>query len=137
MYNKVTLVGRLVRDPELRYTPSGKAVANFTLAVDRGFKDKESGESTADFIKITTWDKQAENVGNILKKGRLVLVDGSIRTGSYEKDGQKVYTTDVQASRVVFLDRDKSAESPSGGGGGAVEDVFFPSQGLEDDDVPF
>ncbi len=136
MYNKVTLVGRLVRDPELRYTPSGKAVANFTLAVDRGFKDKETGESTADFIRITTWDKQAENVGNILKKGRLVLVDGSIRTGSYEKDGQKVYTTDVQASRVVFLDRDKSAESPSGDGGN-VEDVFFPSKGLEDDDVPF
>ncbi len=136
MYNRVTLVGRLVRDPELRYTPSGKAVANFTLAVDRGFKDKESGESSADFIKITTWDKQAETVGNILKKGRLVLVEGSIRTGSYEKDGQKVYTTDVQASRVVFLDRDKSAEGASGGGG-AVEDVFFPSQALEDDDVPF
>lgn len=135
MYNKVTLVGRLVRDPELRYTPSGKAVANFTLAVDRGFKDKESGEGSADFIKITTWDKQAETVGNILKKGRLVLVEGSIRTGSYEKDGQKIYTTDVQASRVVFLDRDKSAEGA--GGGGAVEDVFFPSQGLEDDDVPF
>ena len=136
MYNRVTLVGRLVRDPELRYTPSLKAVANFTLAVDRGFKDKESGEGSADFIKITTWDKQAETVGNILKKGRLVLVEGSIRTGSYEKDGQKVYTTDVQASRVVFLDRDKSAEG-AGGGGSAVEDVFFPSQALEDDDVPF
>lgn len=135
MYNRVTLVGRLVRDPELRYTPSGKAVANFTLAVDRGFKDKESGESNADFIKITTWDKQAETVGNILKKGRLVLVEGSIRTGSYEKDGQKVYTTDVQASRVVFLDRDRSNEGS--GGGGNVEDVFFPSQTLEDDDVPF
>lgn len=134
MYNKVTLVGRLVRDPELRYTPSGKAVANFTIAVDRGFKDKETGESTADFIKITTWDKQAENVGNMLKKGRLVLVDGSIRTGSYEKDGQKIYTTDVQASRVIFLDRgDKSAESS---GGGSVEDVFF-NQGIDDDDVPF
>ncbi len=135
MYNKVTLVGRLVRDPELRNTPSGKAVANFTLALDRGFKDKETGESTADFIRITTWDKQAENVGNMLKKGRLVLIDGSIRTGSYEKDGQKIYTTDVQASRVVFLDRDKSAEGA--GGGGSVDDVFFPSQALEDDDVPF
>ena len=112
MYNKVTLVGRLVRDPELRYTPSGKAVANFTIAVDRGFKDKETGESNTDFIKITTWDKQAENVGNMLKKGRLVLVDGSIRTGSYEKDGQKIYTTDIQASRVIFLDRgDKTGES--------------------------
>ena len=134
MYNKVTLVGRLVRDPELRYTPSGKAVANFTIAVDRGFKDKETGESNADFIKITTWDKQAENVGNMLKKGRLVLVDGSIRTGSYEKDGQKIYTTDIQASRVIFLDRgDKTGESSEGG---SVEDVFF-NQGIEDDDVPF
>ena len=136
MYNKVTLVGRLVRDPELRYTPSGKAVANFTIAVDRGFS-KEQGESNADFIKIVTWDKQAETVGNLLKKGRLVLVDGSIRTGSYEKDGQKVYTTEVQASRVVFLDRgDKQSE----GGASSVStpandvaDVF----GLDDDDVPF
>lgn len=134
MYNKVTLVGRLVRDPELRYTPSGKAVANFTIAVDRGFKDKETGESNADFIKITTWDKQAENVGNMLKKGRLVLLDGSIRTGSYEKDGQKIYTTDIQASRVIFLDRgDKTGESSEGN---SVEDVFF-NQGIDDDDVPF
>lgn len=136
MYNKVTLVGRLVRDPELRYTPSGKAVANFTIAVDRGFS-KEQGESNADFIKIVTWDKQAETVGNLLKKGRLVLVDGSIRTGSYEKDGQKVYTTEVQASRVVFLDRgDKQSEggaSSVSAPANDVADVF----GLDDDDVPF
>lgn len=140
MFNKVTLVGRLVRDPELRYTTSGKAVANFTLAVDRGFKDKETGESQADFIRIVVWDKTAENVGNMLKKGRLVLVDGSIRTGSYEKDGQKVYTTDIQGSRVVFLDRgDKSeggAPSDSKDESSSVEDVFF-NQGIEDDDVPF
>ncbi|MCI0502336.1 MAG: single-stranded DNA-binding protein [Fusobacteria bacterium] len=134
MYNKVTLVGRLVRDPELRYTPGGKAVANFTIAVDRGFKDKETGESSADFIKVTTWDKQAENVSNMLKKGRLVLVDGSIRTGSYEKDGQKVYTTEVHAVRVVFLDR---GEKVAEGGSGSVEDVFFGGQGIDDDDVPF
>lgn len=136
MYNKVTLVGRLVRDPELRYTPGGKAVANFTIAVDRGFgKDRDSGESTADFIRITTWDKQAETVGNLLKKGRLVLVDGSIRTGSYEKDGQKVYTTEIHASRVVFLDRgDRQAESGSAAPAASdVADVF----GLDDDDVPF
>ena len=136
MYNKVTLEGRLVRDPELRYTPSGKAVANFTIAVDRGFS-KEQGESNADFIKIVTWDKQAETVGNLLKKGRLVLVDGSIRTGSYEKDGQKVYTTEVQASRVVFLDRgDKQSEggaSSVSAPANDVADVF----GLDDDDVPF
>lgn len=129
MYNKVTLVGRLVRDPEMKFTNSGKAVTTFTLAVDRGFKDKESGESQADFIKITTWDKTAENVGNMITKGRLVLVEGSIRTGSYEKEGTKVYTTDVQAVKVVFLDRGSKTE------GSTVEDVFFPSQ--VEDDVPF
>lgn len=134
MYNKVTLVGRLVRDPELRYTTTGKAVANFTIAVDRGFgKDKDGGDS-ADFIKCSCWDKTAENVANILKKGRLVLVDGSIRTGSYDnKEGQKVYTTEVAASRVVFLDRGDRSEgaSPSSN---AVADVFGE---IDDDDVPF
>lgn len=129
MYNKVTLVGRLVRDPEMKFTSTGKAVTTFTLAVDRGFKDKESGESQADFIKITTWDKTAENVGNMITKGRLVLIEGSIRTGSYEKDGTKVYTTDVQAVKVVFLDRGSKTE------GSTVDDVFFPS--MDDDDVPF
>lgn len=129
MYNRTTLVGRLVRDPEMKFTSTGKAVTTFTLAVDRGFKDKESGESQADFIKITTWDKTAENVGNMITKGRLVLIEGSIRTGSYEKDGQKVYTTDVQAVKVVFLDRGSKTE------GSTVEDVFFPS--MADDDVPF
>lgn len=130
MYNKVTLVGRLVRDPELRYTTTGKAVANFTLAVDRGFGKEKDAENSADFIKISCWEKTAENVGNILKKGRLVLVDGSIRTGSYEKDGQKVYTTEVAASRVVFLDRgDKGESSPQT----PVSDVFD----IGDDDVPF
>ena len=128
MLNKVILIGRLVRDPELRYTPNGKAVANFTLAVDRGFKDKETGESQADFIRIVTWDKQAELCANNLAKGRLVAVEGSIRTGSYEKDGQKVYTTDVQATRVVFLDWGDKGTVPS--------DPFTP-QNLEDDDIPF
>ena len=132
MYNKVVLIGRLVRDPELRYTPSGKAVANFTLAVDRGFKDGE-GNNQADFIRIVCWDKQAENVANNLGKGRLVCVDGSIRTGSYEKDGQKVYTTDIQASRIVFLDWGDKKES---GGSGGMDDSFIP-EALDDDDVPF
>lgn len=140
MLNKVILIGRLVRDPELRYTPNGKAVANFTLAVDRGFKDKETGESQADFIRIVTWDKQAELCANNLGKGRLVAVDGSIRTGSYEKDGQKVYTTDVQASRVVFLDwGDKAGGAGNSGGGNSASvssDPFTP-QNLDDDDIPF
>ena len=137
MLNKVILIGRLVRDPELRYTPNGKAVANFTLAVDRGFKDKETGESQADFIRIVTWNKQAELCANNLAKGRLVAVEGSIRTGSYEKDGQKVYTTDVQATRVVFLDwGDKGTGGTGNTNATATSDPFTP-QNLEDDDIPF
>ncbi|AMP21174.1 hypothetical protein AZF37_08390 [endosymbiont 'TC1' of Trimyema compressum] len=137
MLNKVILIGRLVRDPELRYTPNGKAVANFTLAVDRGFKDKETGESQADFIRIVTWDKQAELCANNLAKGRLVAVEGSIRTGSYEKDGQKVYTTDIQATRVVFLDwGDKGVGGGGNNNASTTSDPFTP-QNLEDDDIPF
>ena len=125
MYNKVTLIGRLVRDAELKYTNSGKAAANFTLAVDRGFGDKKE----TDFIKCVAWDKQAESIANFTKKGSLVLVEGSIKTGSYDRDGQKVFTTDIQASRVVFMPSGKAEKSD-------VEDVFFPSQ-IDDGDVPF
>lgn len=135
MLNKVILIGRLTKDPELRYTPNGKAVANFTLAVDRGMKDQD-GSNQADFIRVTVWDKQAENVSKFLVKGRLVSIEGSIRTGSYEKDGQRVYTTDIQAQRVIFLewgDRADGGNSNSGGSGG---DVFTPED-LDDDDVPF
>lgn len=133
MLNQVTLIGRLTKDPELRYTPQGKAVANFTLAVDRGFKDKETGEGSADFIRIVCWDKQAEVVANNLTKGRLVCAEGSIRTGSYDKDGVKVYTTDIQARRVIFLDWGDKKE---GGTPQNNESAFVPEI-LEDDDVPF
>ena len=130
MYNKVTLIGRLVRDAELKYTNSGKAAANFTLAVDRGFKDKETGESTADFIKCVAWDKTAENVANFTKKGSLVLVEGSIKTGSYDRDGVKVFTTDIQASRVLFMPSGKGTNSNNATDD--VEDVFG-----DDFDAPF
>lgn len=120
--NKVIVTGRLVRDPEMRYTQSGKAVTNFTIAVDRHNKEKE-----ADFIKINTWDAQAENVAKFLAKGSLVLIEGSIRTGSYEKDGQKVFTTEVIAQRVDFLDTKRKDSD--------VEDVFLKV--VDDDDVPF
>lgn len=137
MLNKVILIGRLVRDPELRYTPNGKAVANFSLAVDRGFKDKETGENQVDFIRIVTWNKQAELCANNLTKGRLVAVEGSIRTGSYEKDGQKLYTTDIQAIRVVFLDwGDKGTSDVESSNNSTTSDQFI-AQSLEDEDIPF
>ena len=104
MINRVVLVGRLTKDPDLRYTPSGAAVARFTLAVNRTFSNAQ-GEKEADFINCTVWRKQAENTANFLKKGSLAGVEGRIQTGSYEgQDGKRVYTTEVVADSVQFLE---------------------------------
>lgn len=104
MINRVVLVGRLTKDPDLRYTPSGAAVARFTLAVNRTFTNGQ-GEKEADFINCTVWRKQAENTANFLKKGSLAGVEGRIQTGSYEgQDGKRVYTTEVVADSVQFLE---------------------------------
>ena len=103
MINKVILIGRLTKDPELRYTQSGIAVTRFTLAVDRGFKNQD-GEKQADFIPITVWRGAAESCAKHLTKGRLVAVSGRIQTGSYDKDGQRHYTTEVVADEVRFLE---------------------------------
>lgn len=102
--NNVILIGRLTRDPEVRYTANTQmAVATFTLAVDRPVKSGE--EKKADFPRVITFGKQAENCEKYLQKGRLVAVQGRIQTGSYKnKDGQTVYTTDVVADRVEFLE---------------------------------
>jgi single-strand DNA-binding protein len=97
MINRVILVGRLTADPSLRYTKNGKAVAVFTIAVNR---NKEQ----TDFIRITAFNKTAENVANYLQKGSLVAIDGTIVTGSYEKNGQRIYTTDIWANTVQFLE---------------------------------
>jgi single-strand DNA-binding protein len=98
MFNRVILIGRLTRDPELKYTPQGTAVATFTLAVDRKFKKGE-----ADFINIVVWQNQAENVAQYLSKGRLTAVEGRLQIRSYEKDGQKHWMTEVVADDVRFL----------------------------------
>lgn len=110
MINRVVLVGRLTKDPELRYTPSGVPMARFTVAVNRTFSS-QSGEREADFIGCIAWRKQAENLANFMKKGSLIGVEGRIQTGSYEgQDGKRVYTTDVVADAVQFLE-------PRGGAG--------------------
>lgn len=101
MLNHVVLIGRLCKDPELRYTAAGKAVASFRLAVDRPGPDNE-----ADFFDIVTWERLAENVANNLKKGRLVAVEGRIQVRSYEtSEGQRRERTEVVAREVRFLDR--------------------------------
>lgn len=104
MMNRVVLVGRLTKDPELRYTPNGVPVATFTLAVNRNFK-KENGEQDADFINVVVWRKPAENTANFLKKGSLAGVDGKVQTRNYEgQDGKRVYVTEILAESVQFLE---------------------------------
>ncbi|MBC1734970.1 single-stranded DNA-binding protein [Listeria seeligeri] len=104
MMNRVVLVGRLTKDPELRYTPSGVAVATFTLAVNRPFKNGQ-GEQEADFIQCVVWRKPAENVANFLKKGSMAGVDGRVQTRNYEgNDGKRVYVTEIAAESVQFLE---------------------------------
>jgi len=131
MINRVVLVGRLTKDPELRYTPSGVAMARFTLAVNRTFSNQQ-GEREADFINCVVWRKQAENTANYLKKGSLAGVEGRIQTGSYEgQDGKRVYTTDVVADSVQFLEpRNSSGERSQGGqssGGNGQQQFSTPS----------
>ncbi|UOE94125.1 single-stranded DNA-binding protein [Alkalihalobacillus sp. LMS39] len=112
MMNRVILVGRLTKDPELRYTPNGVAIANFTLAVNRAFTNQQ-GEREADFINCVVWRKPAENVANFLKKGSLAGVDGRVQTRNYENnEGKRVYITEVVAESVQFLE----PRNASGGG---------------------
>ncbi|MGF7535701.1 single-stranded DNA-binding protein SsbA [Bacillus mexicanus] len=116
MLNRVVLVGRLTKDPELRYTPNGAAVATFTLAVNRTFTNQQ-GEREADFINCVTWRRQAENVANFVKKGSLVGVDGRLQTRNYEnQQGQRVFVTEVQAESVQFLEPKSSGNSGNNGG---------------------
>ncbi|MEK4085629.1 single-stranded DNA-binding protein [Psychrobacillus sp. FSL K6-1415] len=151
MINRVVLVGRLTKDPELKYTPSGVAMARFTLAVNRTFKSE--GQPDADFINIIVWRKQAENTANFLKKGSLAGVEGRIQTGSYEgQDGKRIYTTDVVADSVQFLEPKNGQAYQNNGTTGqsqtnnqsnytrADEDPFANSSGpidVQDDDLPF
>ena len=104
MLNNVVLIGRLTKDPELRYTPSGVAVASFTLAVDRPFA--KEGQQQADFIPVVVWNKQAENCANYIGKGRLVAIQGRIQVRTYDTpEGQRRWVTEVVAENVRYLDR--------------------------------
>lgn len=109
--NKVVLVGRLTRDPELRYTGNNTPVASFTLAVNRPFTT-QSGEREADFINIVVWRKQAENVKNYLTQGSQAAVEGRIQTRSYDgEDGKKRYITEVVADNVEFLSSNRNTNT--------------------------
>lgn len=121
MMNRVVLVGRLTKDPDLRYTANGTPVATFTLAVNRTFSNQQ-GEREADFINCVVWRRPAENVANFLKKGSLAGVDGRIQTRNYEgQDGKRVYVTEVVAESVQFLEPKNASSGYSGGVGGQRE----------------
>lgn len=112
MINRTVLVGRLTKDPELKYTPSGVPMTRFTMAVNRPFKTE--GQNEADFISCIAWRKQAENLANYMKKGNLIGVEGRIQTGSFEgQDGKRVYTTDVIADSIQFLESRSNSGEPS------------------------
>ncbi len=139
--NKVLLIGNLTRPPELRYTPSGTAVADLRLAVNRNYTT-QSGErrEEACFLTVIVWGKQAESCGEYLDKGSEVFVEGRIQTRDWEgKDGQKRTATEVVAERVQFMSRTKGGA----GGGRAPAAVGAPQSfaddavGGSDDDVPF
>ena len=152
--NSVALVGRFTKDPALSYTKSNKAFVRFTLAVDRHIaRDKQEGVQTADFISCMAWDKTAEIIGQYAKKGALAEVNRKIQTGSYEKDGQKVFTTDVLVNNFYLLGSKAENEAASssmssgatnsgGGNQGFAGNTQSNAQSnqipdIPDDDIPF
>ena len=130
--NNVTLIGRLTRDPDVRYTDANMAIARFSIAINRG-KDKNGEDRGADFPNIVAFGKTAENCEKFLAKGRQVAIQGRLQTGSYEKDGRKVYTTDVVADRVEFIDWGDNTQRAASSNN-EIPDGF---QMIDDDDIPF
>ncbi len=133
MLNQVVLIGRLTRDPELRYTPgNGVPVATFDIAVDRPFKNQQ-GEREADFIPIVTWRKLAETCANYMRKGKLVAVTGRLQIRSYEdKEGIRRKVAEIVADQVRFLE-------PKGSGGQSSSSENFAGDevNVSEDDIPF
>lgn len=143
--NSVNLIGRLVRDPELKYTQSGLAVLRFTVAVDRKLsKDKRdeaerNNQPTADFISCTAFGKTAEVIANYHGKGSQIGVEGRIQTGSYEKDGRTIYTTDVLVNSITFVGSKNNSDggnyqNSNSDADNYSDEGFFP---VDNDDIPF
>ncbi len=126
MLNKVMIIGRLGRDPELRYTQSGSPVATLNVATDESYTDRDGNKvDRTEWHRVSVFQRQAENCANFLAKGSLIYVEGSLQTRKWQdQQGQDRYTTEIKAQRVQFLDRKGSGEAPQGGGSG---------RGYEDD----
>ena len=142
MINKVILVGRLGKDPEIRSTPGGQTVAKFTMATDEKFTDK-SGEKQerTEWHNIVAWARLAEICGQYLRKGSLIYIEGSIRTDSWEdkESGQKRYRTEIIAREMKMLDRKRDSEEGGGGGYGSRRPAAATAGGPpeDEDEVPF
>jgi single-strand DNA-binding protein len=138
--NKVILVGNLGRDPELRYTQNGSAVANFTLATNERWRDKDgNNQERTEWHRVVVWGRTAENCAQYLQKGRSVYIEGRLQTREWEdKDGNKRNTTEVNALNVQFLG---GRDGPGGGGGGGGRSVDpgygDPGEAPPGDDIPF
>jgi single-strand DNA-binding protein len=152
--NKVILIGNLGKDPEVRYTPNGTAVASFSLATNERYKDKEGNwQDRTEWHKIVAWQRLAEIAGEYLKKGRTVYIEGRLQTRSWDdkESGQKKYSTEIVANDLVLLGGQGQGQ---GGGGGHFDEDAAParsrsasashashddagSQGITDDDIPF
>ena len=131
--NKFIVLGRLTKDPEVRYTTAGKAVAQFSIAVDRPYKN-ENGEKEADFFPVVIWGKIGETAGSTLKKGQRVLVEGRVQIRSYDaKDGQKRWVTEVIADRFEYIERRDDWQKSEN-----EEPLADESQAVEDNEkIPF
>ncbi|WP_404988191.1 single-stranded DNA-binding protein [Clostridium culturomicium] len=137
--NKVVLIGRLTKDPELKFTPTGTSVTTFTLAVSRRYK--KEGQPQADFIQIVAWGKTGEGVANYKKKGALISVAGRIETRNYEaKDGTKRYVTEVIAEEIIFLDYENTQQGQAQQDN-TIPGDYFGNGGMteieDDSDMPF
>nr|DAX64626.1 MAG TPA: Single strand binding protein [Caudoviricetes sp.] len=143
MLNNVVLVGRMTKDAELRYTPQNQAIATFTLAVNRNFKNA-NGEREADFINCVIWRQQAENLANWAKKGVLIGITGRIQTRSYEnQQGQRVYVTEVIADNFQLLESRNQSQDKTQASSNEVPDFSRNNNlngnpmDISDDDLPF
>ena len=144
MLNKIIIMGRLTRDPELRHTQTGTAVASFTLAVDRDFKEKNSGDRATDFIDVVAWRQTGEFVSRFFTKGRMAVVEGRLQMRDWtDKDGNKRRSAEVVADNVYFGDSKKDDSGSGYSGGYGHQAGAYPATGQfaeldeDDGDAPF
>ncbi|NUN69151.1 MAG: single-stranded DNA-binding protein [Bacteroidetes bacterium] len=136
--NKVQLIGNLGKDPELKYTPSGVAVATFSIATSESWKDQDGNQQEkTEWHNIVAWRKLAEICGEYLKKGKKVYLEGKLQTRNYEKDGVKRYVTEIVADQLIMLDGGGGAGRSSSGSGASSESSPVHSDVPKDDDLPF